>query len=402
MSSDLSYIALDLRTLAVPVADLHEDPANARTGHDVDRIMASLTQYGQRKPIVVNRKQANKVEAGNGMLAAARRLGWSHIAAVFVDDDPNTATAYGIADNRTGDLSTWDVATLKDLADSLPDDLFTGFETAELNDLIAEWEREQPREEARDAEPQIDRATELQAQWQVQPGELFEIGAHRLICGDCTDAATVAKLMGGEKAGLNFSDPPYGVERDEGFGGFGGFGKPIARRQYSDDWDSDRPAKEHFDFMLSYAENSIFWGGNFFADILPRSTHWIAWDKNNTMPTFGDCELAWTSFKRKSVKKYEITYNGLIGKESERFHPTQKPLKLYEACLSDYAEDGQIVIDFYAGSGTTGIACQNLNRRARMVELSPAYCAVILQRFTDAFPGLEIRRYPLVEVGIGA
>lgn len=136
MSSDLSYIALDLRTLAVPLIELHEDPANARTGHDVDRIMASLTQYGQRKPIVVNRKQANKVEAGNGTLAAARRLGWSHIAAVFVDDDPNTATAYGIADNRTGDLSTWDVATLKDLADGLPEDLFTGFETAELDDLI--------------------------------------------------------------------------------------------------------------------------------------------------------------------------------------------------------------------------------------------------------------------------
>lgn len=129
------YIAEQLRPLAVAIADLHEDPANARKGHAVDRIAASLKAYGQRKPIVVNRKQGGKVEAGNGTLAAAKSLGWTHIAAVFVDDDPATAAAFGIADNRVGELSEWDAEAL-DLI--IPDlgDLFTGFTAIELETLL--------------------------------------------------------------------------------------------------------------------------------------------------------------------------------------------------------------------------------------------------------------------------
>lgn len=132
----MDYIAEQLRALAVPIDTLHEDPANARKGHAIDRIAASLKQYGQRKPIVINRAQGGKVEAGNGTLAAARSLGWSHIAAVFVDDDPATAAAFGIADNRTGELSEWDFDILADIMPTL-DGLFTGFTGAELDEALA-------------------------------------------------------------------------------------------------------------------------------------------------------------------------------------------------------------------------------------------------------------------------
>ena len=146
MGLSVDYIAEPLRTLAVPIADLHEDPSNARKGHAVDRIAASLNQYGQRKPIVVNRAQGGKVEAGNGTLAAAKSLGWSHIAAVFVDDDAATAAAYGIADNRVGEFSEWDADILGDLMPTL-DGLFTGFTENELAgvcgvtdfDPVEEW-----------------------------------------------------------------------------------------------------------------------------------------------------------------------------------------------------------------------------------------------------------------------
>jgi site-specific DNA-methyltransferase (adenine-specific)/modification methylase len=110
------------------------------------------------------------------------------------------------------------------------------------------------------------------------------------------------------------------------------------------------------------------------------------------MPTFGDCELAWTNSPRKSVKKYEIEYNGLIGKEKERFHPTQKPVKLFSACLSDYSKESEIIIDFYSGSGTTLIACENLGRKCRAIEISPAYVAVALERYATAFPDKEIKK----------
>lgn len=95
------------------------------------------------------------------------------------------------------------------------------------------------------------------------------------------------------KVDLVLTDPPYGVQRDKGFGGFGGFGTPIARRRFeSDEWDSDRPDDETLLLTVGAGRLAILWGGNFFADVLPRSTHWIFWDKLQTMPTFGDGEIA--------------------------------------------------------------------------------------------------------------
>ncbi len=164
--------------------------------------------------------------------------------------------------------------------------------------------------------------------------------------------------------------------------GFNGKGKSIPRRQYTDEWDGERPSTSTFQFILSLAKTSIVWGGNFFADQLPMSTHWLVWDKHQTMPTFGDCELAWTSSDRKSVKKYDVEYNGLIGKEKERWHPTQKPTKLFTSVIEDYAKVGEIVLDVYAGSGTTLIACEQTNRIARLCERSPAYVAVALERWS--------------------
>ena len=203
----LDYIAEPLRSLAVPIAELHEDPSNARKGHAVDRIAASLKQYGQRKPIVVNRAQGGKVEAGNGTLAAAKSLGWTNIAAVFVDDDAATAAAYGIADNRVGEFSEWDADILADLVPTL-DGLFTGFLPAELDAILPQQHTEG------DTEPQVDRADELRQKWGVESGQMWRLGEHRIICGDCTDAAVVDRVLQGEKPTMMVTDPPYGVEYD--------------------------------------------------------------------------------------------------------------------------------------------------------------------------------------------
>jgi len=204
-----------------------------------------------------------------------------------------------------GTTGAWD---FEELANSFEfDDLVTwGFSEEELLGLDFV---EEPTGTGADTEPQIDKAEELRVKWGVETGMMFALGEHRLICGDCTDPAVVAKVMGGEKADMMFTDPPYGIQRDKGFGGadgFGGNGSPIARRQYADDWDSSRPEKVTFDALLMIAKKSIVFGGNFFADILPQSKHWLVWDKLNTMPTFGDCELAWTNIDRDSVKKYPI------------------------------------------------------------------------------------------------
>lgn len=155
---NLDHIIPDLRALAVPLDDLKLDPANARAGHALDRIAASLHRYGQRKPIVVNRSEGNKIEAGNGTWQAARSLGWTHIAAVFVEDDPMTAVGYGIADNRLGDLSEWDAETLQALVAGLDPEmnLPTGFDDDELADMLAELGEEWEAPPAPDEWPEYD------------------------------------------------------------------------------------------------------------------------------------------------------------------------------------------------------------------------------------------------------
>lgn len=197
--------------------------------------------------------------------------------------------------------------------------------------------------------------------------------------GDCRE---ILPTLG--KFDLLLTDPPYGVKRDkgfEGFEGFGGFGKPIARRRFEDDtWDSVRPDKETFNLLLQSSKSALIWGGNFFADLLPRSTHWIFWDKLQTMPTFGDGELAWTNSSRKSVKKITVEYNGLIGKEAERYHPTQKPLKLIVRCIDEYSDIDHTILDPFAGSGTTGRAAKDLGRKCVMIEREEKYCEIAAKR----------------------
>ena len=183
------------------------------------------------------------------------------------------------------------------------------------------------------------------------------------------------------------TDPPYGINRAKGFDGrdgFGGFGAPIERIRYEGDWDNKRPSKECFDLILASAPVQVIFGGNFFADMLPVSNHWIVWDKLNTMPTFGDCELAWTNVKRNSVKKVTVEWNGLIGKERERHHATQKPLKLMAYCVDCYTNPGQTILDPFMGSGTTGIAALQLGRKFIGIELDRKYFDIAVERIENA------------------
>jgi DNA modification methylase len=205
------------------------------------------------------------------------------------------------------------------------------------------------------------------------PKPYYETDLGKLYHSDCLEI-----LPHLEPVDLVLTDPPYGVKMDKGFEGFGGFGPPIARRQYADNWDCSRPDKKVFDLILSISKSALIFGGNFFADILPQSKHWIVWDKKNTMPTFGDCELIYTNIDRKSVKKYTCEYNGLLGKEGERVHPTQKPIKLFISLIEDY--QGNVVLDPFLGSGTTAVACERLKRRWIGIEIEEKYCEIAAKR----------------------
>ncbi len=213
----------------------------------------------------------------------------------------------------------------------------------------------------------------------------------RVIIGDAIlyhgDGLEVMAEMEAGSVDAVITDPPYGVGRDKGFDraeGFGGYGVPIKRNRYEGDWDSERPSKQHFELMLSVAPLQIVFGGNFFTDYLPVGNHWIVWDKKNTMPTFGDCELIWTNVKRNSVKMVTIQYNGLIGREVKRDHATQKPESVMEYCVSGYTTEGHTILDPFMGSGTTGVACANLGRKFIGVEIERRYFDIACRRIEQA------------------
>lgn len=352
----------------------------------IDKLAGAIAEFGFDQPIVVDGDGV--IIKGHGRLLASKKLQLNQVPVlVRTDLTPAQVKAARISDNRIAE-SEWDEELLKieliDLQASGFNLELTGFDEKEIAEFISLPESTES-DVSYDSEDVSSRADECQQKWKVSLGDLYQCGEHLILCSDCADESAMKRLLGNDKITLLLTDPPYGVKMDKGFSGSDGFngeGKSIPRRQYSDEWDSERPSNETFKFILSLAKESIIWGGNFFADQLPMSTHWLVWDKHQTMPTFGDCELAWTSIKRKSVKKYDVEYNGLIGKEKERFHPTQKPLKLFLEVIKDYTEEGSVVLDTYSGSGTTLIACEQTKRIARVSERSPEYCAVILERWS--------------------
>ena len=204
------------------------------------------------------------------------------------------------------------------------------------------------------------------------------IELNKIILADCMD---IMKDIPDKYFELAIVDPPYGIGMDEGFEGFGGFGKPIERKRYIGNWDNTTPNNNYFNELFRVSQNQIIFGGNFFANQIPKGTHWIVWDKKNTMPTFSDCELIWTSLKRNSVKIIVEEYNGLIGKENiKRFHPCQKPVILIKKILKNYATEGDKILDTHSGSGTTAIACIDMGFEYLCIEKDKEYFEKSVER----------------------
>jgi site-specific DNA-methyltransferase (adenine-specific) len=284
-------------------------------------------------------------------------------------------------------VSSWDASELQGWG--MDKDLLKAWNN-DANNLKELLKSEAP---TADAEPQTDRAQELLEKWQVSPGDMFAIGDHRLICGDCTDAATVARVMGGEK-GIVFADAPYGVGivQDNKVGGDNaaktGTYAPIVGDETTE------TAEKFYQACLDYGfTDFILWGGNYFTEFLPPSSCWIVWDKRGDMNSnnFADCELAWTSFDE-PARVYKQVWAGMIREDEheKRVHPTQKPVRTTQEIMTDFPAD--VYLDGFSGSGTTLVACENLRRRCRAIEVSPAYVAVALERMATAFPHLDIHR----------
>jgi 16S rRNA G966 N2-methylase RsmD len=318
-----------------------------------------------------------------------------------LDADSSAGKKMAIMDNRTSEQGlAWDAVVVEDLLNEIKQD--EGELDAYLETLAKDTGAQIGDEPPEDAGAQIDKAEELRVKWGVELGQLWQLGEHRLICGDCTDKAVVERF--GEKNMMVFTDPPYGVdivstnkaesatESDRTFGFVGADGI-VAVNAYAPivGDDTTETAEKFYSLCVDMKyKKIIFWGGNYFTAFLPPSTCWIIWDKREDIPSnnFADCEMAWTSFTS-PARIYRHLWSGLLRKGDRkvegirRSHPTQKPVGVHENILKDFSEEGDIILDGFLGSGTTLIACERLSRKCRAVEISPAYCAVAIQRWVD-------------------
>ena len=364
------------------------NPKNPRVIKDdkFNKLVKSLKEFPEmldKRPLVVFTDTDGKyvVLGGNMRLKAAKEIGMKELPITIADDwNEEQKNQFLIKDNvgfgewNWDELKIdWDQEKLIDWGLDIPDFAVKQLE-AEEDDF------EIPEEIKTD----------------IVLGDLFEIGVHRLLCGDSTDSDQVAKLMNGEKADMVFTDPPYGIKVVGKNGKVGGdnLAKNGVYAEIIGD-DTTETAKEFYHTCQALGfENYIIWGGNYFTDFLDPKPCWIIWDKRGDMNSnnFADGEMAWTSFDSPVRIKKQI-WSGMIkeGESGKRVHPTQKPINLCAELLQEY-DKGNNIFDGFGGSGSTMVACHQVKKKCFMVEMSAKYCQTIIDRMLKLDPTLNIKR----------
>jgi DNA modification methylase len=353
-----------MKTELTPIAKIKTNPDNPRVIKDdkFDKLVKSIQEFPEMldlRPIVVNSDMM--VLGGNMRLRACQKAGLKEVPVLKADDlTPEQQKRFIITDNAS--FGAWDY-----------DVLANEWEVADLEAWgvdVPDWEGESVEVKEDDYQMPDEIKTDIVI------GDLFEIGQHRLLCGDSTDSDSVAKLMGGEKADM-LTDPPYGIDINMNMGRRKGQPEKFEKKA----WDKAIP---DFFYLTAMFENMIIWGGNYFADNLPVSKNWLCWYKKTTGLDFGEFELAWTNCDI-NTRLLSHHWSG-----ETKLHPTMKPVAVMAWCL-EYLT-GKVIFDPFLGSGSTMVAAHQLNRKCYGMELDPKYCQVIIDRMRKLEPNIEIKK----------
>lgn len=384
------------------LVDLHklvENPKNPNKHPDRQiAMLAKIIDYqGQRSPIVVSRR-SGFITKGHGRLMAIRKLGWDKCAVDYQTyEDEAQEYADMVADNKIAELAEHDDKFMTDI-------ILAEFPDIDLELLgLDDFKLEVPFEGKTDEDAVPD---DVPARAKL--GDIYQLGNHRLMCGDSTDKDTVEQLMNGEKADIVYTDPPYGIDLDTDYKSMGknwisnrtGLTQQTAYRKIEGDSKDFDPS-----FIMNnfeYCKEILIWGGDHFYPRLPDKGSWIVWDKRRSDNfevketvdnLFGShFEVLWSRQKhrREIIRLYRVfgASEGSSGEKpsanvvnQQHFHPTQKPVPLHEKIFERIA--GTNVVDLFGGSGSTLIACEKTNRKCFMMELDPHYVDVIVKRWED-------------------
>lgn len=384
-----------MQVQSIKISEVKPYDRNPRKNDDgVEAVANSIKEFGWQQPIVVDKD--NVIIVGHTRYKAAKKLGMDKVPVVVADNlSPEQVKAYRLADNKTGELTDWDMGLLDDeLADIADIDMSDFGFNLDLDD-----------DEAKVQEDDFDE--EVPEEPKSKLGQIYQLGRHRLMCGDSTKTEDVKKLVGGVQCDLLLTDPPYNVDYSSKDYGRDKSSKTRKNNQITND---KMAPDEFYKFLFSVftnAKDNLKDGASFYiwfsdlatvefnnaaneAGLLVKET--LIWEKNNIVLGRQDyqhkhepCLYGWVkggSHSWYSDRKQTTILNFDKPQRSD-LHPTMKPVALFDYQIKNSTKSGDVVLDLFGGSGTTIMACEQDGRNACVMEYDPKYVDVIIKRWED-------------------
>ena len=364
----------------------YDKNAKEHPQEQIEQIKKSIEQFGMNDPIAIWGEE-NLIVEGHGRLEALKQLNYEEVDCIRLDHlSDEERKAYTLAHNKLTMNSDFDLDILnEELEDILNIDMSDfGFEL----DLEDEEEKEIIEDEV----------PEVPEEPKAKLGDIYQLGNHRLMCGDSTKKEDIGKLMNNKKANVVYTDPPYGMNLDTDFSDMVGLAKGNKYKAVKGDKEdfTDDLINTVFD-NFGYCKEIFLWGADYFAELLPNRNDgsWVVWDKQNNGEGCNDAydkmfgsnfELCWSKNKHKRALA-RVLWKGFFGMQNEdtkkRIHPTQKPIELAKWFLEKFSDKNDIVVDIYGGSGSTLMCCEQMNRICYMMEYDAGYIDCIIQRWEN-------------------
>ena len=361
---------------------------NPRTHSEsqVNQIAASIREFGFVVPVIVD--EDHGIIAGHGRILAAKKLNLEIIPCIMLSGlSKAQKKAYTIADNQLPMNADWIFEMLKIEIDGLEEMDFDinllGFDDSFLDGLLQEETEGLTDEDAVPEAPETPISV---------LGDLWILGNHRLLCGDSTSIDAVDKLMDGVKIDIVLTDPPYGMNLDTDYSKMPS--TKASGNKYYKPIIGDNIKFNYQIFSWIDCDEQVWFGANYYAKTIEDDGSWLVWDKRVEEKfdrMFGSgFELAWSKKKHKQkIYRYNNTLFGGDIESRNKVHPTQKPTSLIVEILEDF-KSGDVVLDLFLGSGSTLIACEQLNRKCYGMEIDPLYCDVIIKRWENLTGGKAV------------